>query len=229
MSLVNVTSSWSDATSPAGCPAAEPGATSAAPASMATPIPSLSFQSRFVVVVTVHTLPTEYPRVRSLPTHLQDTRGIHGCLSGRERPSFVPELDWKPVATSVAGREISGWPTRTDVRAGEADGRRRNGRVRPRRVKDNQPGFGSHVCNAGYMVDPAARGAGVGRALCAHSIEVARGLGYRAMQFNIVVSTNEAAVRLWQSMGFEIVGTLPEAFEHARLGFVDAFVMHRRL
>ena len=96
-------------------------------------------------------------------------------------------------------------------------------------VKDNQPGFGSHVCNAGYMVDPAARGAGVGRALCAHSIEVARGLGYRAMQFNIVVSTNEGAVRLWQSMGFEIVGTLPEAFEHARLGFVDAFVMHRRL
>jgi ribosomal protein S18 acetylase RimI-like enzyme len=79
------------------------------------------------------------------------------------------------------------------------------------------------------MTAADATGRGVARAMCAHSLEHARAAGYRAMQFNIVVSTNERAVRLWQAMGFEIVGRLPEAFDHPRLGYVDALVMYRRL
>lgn len=96
-------------------------------------------------------------------------------------------------------------------------------------LKPNQPGLGAHVCNAGYIVSAAARRRGVGRSLCVHSLEEARRRGYRAMQFNLVVSTNEGAVRLWQAMGFTIVGTLPGAFRHAQRGYVDAFAMYQTL
>jgi ribosomal protein S18 acetylase RimI-like enzyme len=85
------------------------------------------------------------------------------------------------------------------------------------------------VANCGYMVDRAASGRGVGEALCRHSLAEASRLGFRAMQFNFVVSTNTRAVELWQRCGFAIVGTLPEAFCHPRLGLVDAYVMYRRL
>jgi L-amino acid N-acyltransferase YncA len=93
----------------------------------------------------------------------------------------------------------------------------------------NQPGLGSHIANAGYMVASAFRGRGLGRRMCEHSMEEARRLGFRAMQFNFVVSTNESAVRLWQQCGFKIVGTVPQAFRHAKLGLVDVYVMHRFL
>lgn len=96
-------------------------------------------------------------------------------------------------------------------------------------IKANQPGLGAHVANASYMVSPSARGLGVGRHMGEHSLHEARRLGFRAMQFNIVVSTNEAAVQLWKSLGFRIVGTLPGVFRHAQLGFVDAYVMFREL
>ena len=96
-------------------------------------------------------------------------------------------------------------------------------------LKANQPGRGSHVCNAGYMVRAAARGQGIGRAMCAHSLEEARRMGYEAMQYNLVVATNHGAIRLWKRMGFEIIGTLPKAFAHAEEGKVDAHVMYRRL
>jgi L-amino acid N-acyltransferase YncA len=96
-------------------------------------------------------------------------------------------------------------------------------------LKPNAPGRGAHVANAGYMVAESARGHGVASAMCAHSIDVARACGFRAMQFNFVVSTNEGAVRLWQRHGFAIVGRLPRAFDHAERGLVDAFVMHRFL
>jgi L-amino acid N-acyltransferase YncA len=96
-------------------------------------------------------------------------------------------------------------------------------------LKPNQPGLGSHVANAGYMVGPEARGLSVGRAMGEHSLIEASRLGYRAMQFNMVVSSNEAAVRLWRGLGFEVAGTLPGAFRHRSLGFVDAFVMFRSL
>lgn len=96
-------------------------------------------------------------------------------------------------------------------------------------LRPNQPGLGSHVANAGYIVDPAARGHGLGRKLCEHSLREAKRLGFVGMQFNFVISTNERAVGLWRAMGFSIVGTLPKAYRHARLGFVDAYVMHRFL
>ncbi len=96
-------------------------------------------------------------------------------------------------------------------------------------LKPNQPALGSHVANAGFMVSPAARGFGVGRRMGEHCLGEARRLGFRAMQFNFVVSTNEAAVRLWQQLGFHIVGTLPGAFRHAQHGFVDAYVMFKAL
>lgn len=96
-------------------------------------------------------------------------------------------------------------------------------------VKPNQPGRGAHVCNCGYMVAGAARGRGVATAMCLHSQQVAIEAGFTAMQFNFVVASNKGAVRLWQKLGFEIVGTLPEAFDHPHLGFVDAHVMFRHL
>jgi L-amino acid N-acyltransferase YncA len=96
-------------------------------------------------------------------------------------------------------------------------------------LRPNRPGLGDHVSNAGFMVDPDARGRGVGRAMGEHALAEARRLGYRAMQFNFVISTNESAVHLWQRLGFKIVGTLPGAFRHARKGLVDAYVMFRLL
>ena len=96
-------------------------------------------------------------------------------------------------------------------------------------LRPNRPGLGSHVSNASFMVSPSARGLGVGRALGEHCLREARRLGYRAMQFNFVVSTNETAVKLWEGLGFTVVGTLPGAFRHRTLGFVDAYVMFRTL
>jgi ribosomal protein S18 acetylase RimI-like enzyme len=96
-------------------------------------------------------------------------------------------------------------------------------------LKANQPGQGSHVCNCGYVVSGNARGLGVASAMCQHSQQAARESGFRSMQFNLVVSTNEVAVRLWERHGFSIVGTLPEAFNHPSSGLVDAFVMFKHL
>jgi ribosomal protein S18 acetylase RimI-like enzyme len=96
-------------------------------------------------------------------------------------------------------------------------------------LKPNQPGLGSHVCNAGYIVSEKARGQGIATLMCEHSQSEAIRMGFRAMQFNIVVATNETAVLLWQKLGFEIVGRLPGAFNHSKLGFVDAFVMYKEL
>lgn len=96
-------------------------------------------------------------------------------------------------------------------------------------LRANQKGGGAHVANCGYMTAPWASGRGVARAMCQHSLNHAKARGFRAMQFNFVVSTNERAVRLWQRMGFEVVGRLPGAFMHPELGAVDALVMHRHL
>ncbi len=96
-------------------------------------------------------------------------------------------------------------------------------------IKPNQPGLGSHVCNCGYVVAPEAQGQGVASALCEHSQQQALAMGFRAMQFNLVVATNERAVRLWQRLGFAVVGTLPGAFRHQQLGLVDALVMFKTL
>ncbi len=93
----------------------------------------------------------------------------------------------------------------------------------------NQPDLGSHVANASFMVGPKAHGQGVGKAMGRHCLIEAKKAGYHAIQFNFVVSTNDGAVALWKQLGFAIVGTLPKVFKHARLGYVDAYVMHRFL
>jgi L-amino acid N-acyltransferase YncA len=96
-------------------------------------------------------------------------------------------------------------------------------------VGPNRPGRGSHVATASFMVNPARSGRGVGRCLGEHVLEWARARSYRSMQFNAVVETNAAAVHLWQSLGFEIIGTVPEAFDHQQHGLVGLHVMYRRL
>lgn len=94
-------------------------------------------------------------------------------------------------------------------------------------LKPNQPGLGSHVCNAGYAVSASTRGKGIGRIMCEHSLKEARNLGFKAMQYNFVVSTNTAAIKLWEKCGFQIVGKLPSAFNHKENGFVDAYIMYQ--
>jgi L-amino acid N-acyltransferase YncA len=96
-------------------------------------------------------------------------------------------------------------------------------------IRPNQAGGGRHVCNCGYMTSAAATGRGVARRMCEHSIAHARAVGYRAMQFNFVVSTNERAVKLWSALGFQTVGRLPGAFHHPTAGDVDALVMFQTL
>ena len=96
-------------------------------------------------------------------------------------------------------------------------------------IKPNQAGPGSHVCNAAFMVDASSRGLGVGRQMGQFALAEARRLGYRAMQFNMVVSTNTAAVRLWKSLGFEVIGTIPGGFAHPDFGDVDGLIMYQCL
>ncbi len=96
-------------------------------------------------------------------------------------------------------------------------------------IKPNFAGGAGHVCNCGYMVAPAARGQGIAAKMCVHSQDVARALGYRAMQFNIVLESNDGAIRLWQRLGYDTVGRLPQVFDHPRLGLIDARVMYKWL
>jgi len=96
-------------------------------------------------------------------------------------------------------------------------------------LRDNQPDLGSHIANGAYMTLPSASGQGIGKAMGAYSIEEAKRLGYTAMQFNIVIKSNERAVRLWQSLGFGIIGEIPEAFNHKKDGLTNAYIMYRKL
>jgi L-amino acid N-acyltransferase YncA len=96
-------------------------------------------------------------------------------------------------------------------------------------LKPNQAALGAHVANAGYMVRPGTFGRGIGTKMGEHSLEEARAAGYRGMQFNAVVSTNERAVALWRRLGFQVIGTVPEGFRHPERGYVDLLIMYRRL
>lgn len=96
-------------------------------------------------------------------------------------------------------------------------------------IKANQPGLGSHVGNGAYMVSPNAKSKGVGRKMAEHSIEEARRLGFHSIQFNFVVKSNEVAVRLWKSVGFEVIGEIPDAFNHKENGLTNAYIMYRKV
>lgn len=97
-------------------------------------------------------------------------------------------------------------------------------------LKSNQPGYGQHICNAAYMVQSTHRGKGIGDELCRHSLEMAKREGYRGIQFNLVVSTNQAAIRIWKRNGFEMIGTVPGGFYHEEMGeYVDAYIFYKSL
>ena len=96
-------------------------------------------------------------------------------------------------------------------------------------IKANGAGPSNHICNCGYMVTEFARGKGIAKKLCLHSQQVAVELGFKAMQFNSVVSTNEIAIKLWQKLGYNIIGTIPNAYRHGQLGFVDSYIMYKQL
>jgi L-amino acid N-acyltransferase YncA len=117
---------------------------------------------------------------------------------------------------------------RARVYVAETESRRRR-IVGSYSLHPNQAGGGAHVANAAFIVAKEVRGQGIGRALGQHCMNEARRLGFRAMQFNFVISTNEAAVKLWQDLGMKIVGTLPSAFRHPEKGYVDVYVMYRSL
>ncbi len=96
-------------------------------------------------------------------------------------------------------------------------------------IKPNQIDLGSHICNCSYMVDPDSQGKGIGKILCEHSLKNAKEIGYKAMQFNSVVSTNIPAIKLWEKYNFEIIGTIPKGYKHSSLGYVDAYIMFREI
>lgn len=138
-----------------------------------------------------------------------------------EGETYPYDPEWTPeVARQVW---VESPPGRTVV---SVDGERLLGTAK---MGPNRPGPGSHVATASFMVAGDARGQGVGRALGEHALDWARGQGYAAMQFNAVVECNDVAVGLWRSLGFEVIGTVPEAFEHPRMGRVGLHVMHQRL
>jgi L-amino acid N-acyltransferase YncA len=135
-------------------------------------------------------------------------------------------LTWDPARTEAQAR--TGWmrdkPGRTIVAVDDEGNILGSANTHP-----NHSGRGAHVANAGFVVDPARQGHGVGRALCGRVLEQARADGYRAMQFNAVVETNTAAVGLWRSFGFDVLATVPEAFHHPTRGYVGLHIMYRKL
>ena len=135
-------------------------------------------------------------------------------------------LTWDPARTEARAR--AGWmrepPGRTIV---AVDDERRV--IGSANTYPMHPGPGAHVANAGFVIHPARRGEGAGRALCRHVLDQARADGYRAMQFNAVVETNTAAIALWRSFGFQILATVPEAFRHPAYGYVGLNIMHKGL
>ena len=145
-------------------------------------------------------------------------RIFHAVVAGGDTYTFLPDTPRDQAVDYFLGSGIASWVIEDAARV-----------IGMYKLVPNHGGLGSHVANASFMVDPSAHGRGAGRAMGEHCLDEARKAGYKAMQFNFVVSTNTAAVALWKKLGFEIVGTLPKAFRHATLGDVDAFVMHRFL
>jgi len=145
-------------------------------------------------------------------------RIFQAVVAGGDTYVFLPDTPRTEAVAYFLGPGMRSWVVEDDGRVAGMY-----------KLVPNYIGLGSHVANASFMVDPAAQGKGVGRSMGEHCLDEARRAGYQAMQFNFVVSTNTAGVELWRKLGFQIVGTLPKAFRHARLGEVDAYVMHRFL
>lgn len=135
--------------------------------------------------------------------------------------------DYFPYGPEYTRQQIeSGWINPENIiGVAEADGHIAGAYI----VRPNQPGHGAHVANAAYMVDTPFRNQGIGKQLCAHSLEAAKVAGYRAMQFNLVVSTNTGAVKAWEALGFQRIGIIPEGFHQKGKGYVDAYIYHRFL
>jgi L-amino acid N-acyltransferase YncA len=148
---------------------------------------------------------------------------FHEIVTAGETYAYDPELT-EEQARPLWMSPSSSKPARTTV-AVDADGTV----LGSANMYPNRPGAGSHVASASFMVDGSKRGRGVGRALCQDMIDWAAAAGFRAIQFNAVVETNERAVKLWQDLGFRIIGTVPEAFHHPTHGYVGLHVMHRML
>jgi L-amino acid N-acyltransferase YncA len=132
---------------------------------------------------------------------------------------------WRPTPASDQMRDIWLEPSPWHVVAAEIDG----DIVGTAKCGPNRPGRGAHVATASFIVDPAQQGRGVGRALAHHVVDWARSAGYHGMQFNAVVETNTGAVALWRSLGFTVIGTVPQAFDHPTAGLVGLHVMYREL
>jgi ribosomal protein S18 acetylase RimI-like enzyme len=165
---------------------------------------------------------SEAPALTIRPARADDFPGIwaifHAVVAAGDTYAYAPQT------TRAGARRIWMAPPAVPHVA------ERGGRIVGTYVlRPNQQGLGDHVANCGYMTHPDARGQGVAAAMCAHSLDAARERGYKAMQFNFVVASNEGAVRLWERHGFAIVGRIPGAFRHCTLGPVDVLIMHRLL
>ena len=143
---------------------------------------------------------------------------FHAVVAGGDTYTFSPTTSREEAHIYWLGPDIASFVAETEGNI-----------VGFYKLIPNHRDLGSHVANASFMVSPGAHGRGVGKAMGRHCLVEAKKAGYLAMQFNFVVSTNEGAVALWKKLGFAIVGTLPKVFRHARLGYVDAYVMHRFL
>ncbi len=143
---------------------------------------------------------------------------FHAVVSAGDTYAYPPEIEKEEAFAAWFGPE-------TTVYTAALDGLMAGSYI----LRPNMPGLGSSVANASFMVHPDKQGCGIGRAMGVHTMQEAKKAGFTAMQFNLVVSTNTAALALWKTLGFSIAGTLPKAFNHRKLGPVDAFVMHRFL
>lgn len=175
----------------------------------------------------------------SAKSELGRTRSLASTLSIREAGIEDFEKIWPFFSQIVAAGETYGYARDTNFQQGRElwigkpqktfVAEMAGAIVGSYYITPNHAGPGSHVCNCGYMVSPPDRGLGIATAMCKHSQTTALGLNYQAMQFNFVASSNSGAVKLWLKLGFSVVGTLPRAFNHPGLGYVDALVIYKWL